>query len=538
MRFPAPGRLGQPAAPRDATCPRAGRLVGAAGLAAGFVALLSGAAVAQACPPAPGEMCDVSATIDPRLGGISISGNGDVIAGTGLAPVGYSQALTYDRRSGDVTFLGALYVSRDVSRAGDVNFDGSVVAGTTNEDLPNAFRWSQETGMVDLGNLIPAGGITRAFGVNAAGDVVVGDATSVQGARHAFRWTDATGMVDLGTLRSGNLGRSEARAVSDSGTVVVGVSDTDQTDAGSTRRFGFRWTPESGMEKLVAPTVGTEGAARANDVSGDGRIVVGASVSIAGDIATIWRPGDLKGEYLGTLAETTADSTYSEALAVNDDGSVIVGVSDISDDTQHAFIWRSSEVVPGSTSLEPDGMQDLGTLAAGNSGRSVATDVTNDGTVVVGSAENDAGEMRAFIWRADTMLDHVNTGVAVQQSAQALAATAAHYGQNTVYQLGREVALRGPGGGDGARVSSQGNAAQQMPVAVRFGGRLAHTEDVATSGGAEVTAAIGLTPTLTLGGFVEIMDETDSHSVVSLDGTHIAGGASLRYRAAPDGTGL
>lgn len=197
-------------------------------------------------------------------------------------------------------------------------------------------------------------------------------------------------MCDLGTLMPDNSSDSEAWGVSADGSIVVGRTESADTSNGR----AFRWKAAAGSM-----------------------------------------------QDLGTLkSDNTGDS---RANGVNADGSIVVGISDTDDGGRgRAFRWDASTGT----------IQDLGTLGSDFSKSSTAYGVNADGKVVVGEAENDAGEPRALIWRAGTMLDHANTGTAVQQSAQALAATAAHYGQNTVYQLGREVALRGSGGGEGARV--------------------------------------------------------------------------------------
>lgn len=542
MRFPAPARLGQPAAPRDATRPRAGRLVGAAGLAAGLAALLPGAAVAQACPPAPGEMCDLSDLVGNSPSDEStadgISGDGKSITGTVSTDISsiygeenshVHKAFLLERDENpkaryqlaeDKFFV---YGTFGFTSAHGMSDDGQVtIVKTSSSGIP--YRWSRTSGPVPL--FFPEVGF--AWGVNDDGTTIVGQIKKNFGGRsQAFVWTGDPNERDIETVKvigipaehSGST--SGAYDVSDTG-VVVGWYGQE-----GGQRVAFRWSADLGFDSLGTLSMDNSAQSFARAISDNGQVIVGGSTNGKSD--GDFRPFRWSVEYnmidLGTLKAN--DNGSGQANSVNEDGSVVVGFAESDSGSMHAFRWTTQH-----------GMEDLGTLADNNSGQSSAKDVTDDGKVVVGWAENNSGLSRAFIWRAGTMLDHANTGNAVQQSAQALAATAAHYGQNTVYQLGREVALRAPGGGEGARVSTRGEAAPQRPVAVRVGGRLAHTDDVATSGGAEVTAAVGLTPTLTLGGFVEIMDETDSHSVVSLDGTHIAGGASLRYRAAPDGTGL
>jgi probable HAF family extracellular repeat protein len=93
---------------------------------------------------------------------------------------------------------------------------------------------------------------------------------------------------------------------------------------------------------------------------------------------------------LGTLG-----GSRSSAHDVSADGSVVVGWADNAAGQQRAFRWTAS-----------GGMQDLGTLG-GN--ESVAAGVLADGAVVVGWAKNAAGQYRAFRWTASGGMEDLNT---------------------------------------------------------------------------------------------------------------------------------
>jgi probable HAF family extracellular repeat protein len=84
--------------------------------------------------------------------------------------------------------------------------------------------------------------------------------------------------------------------------------------------------------------------------------------------------------WLGTLHVGSGSYAYG----VSADGNVVVGIS------YNAVLWQGGV------------MQVLGTL--GGSG-SVAYGVSADGSVVVGSAENTAGQSRAFRWENGVMED-------------------------------------------------------------------------------------------------------------------------------------
>ena len=94
---------------------------------------------------------------------------------------------------------------------------------------------------------------------------------------------------------------------------------------------------------------------------------------------------------LGTLG-----GDWSWAYGVSADGSVVVGSAQNAAGQRRAFRWTAS-----------GGMQDLGTLPGGN--RSEAWGVSADGSVVVGSAQNAAGYDHPFRWTASGGMEDLNT---------------------------------------------------------------------------------------------------------------------------------
>jgi probable HAF family extracellular repeat protein len=92
---------------------------------------------------------------------------------------------------------------------------------------------------------------------------------------------------------------------------------------------------------------------------------------------------------LGTLP----GGGWSVAQGVSADGSVVVGVAQNAAGDDRAFRWTAA-----------GGMQDLG---GGNQSR--AWGVSADGSVVVGRARNAAGQWRAFRWTAEGGMEDLNT---------------------------------------------------------------------------------------------------------------------------------
>lgn len=80
------------------------------------------------------------------------------------------------------------------SVAADVSADGSIIVGWSDDanNIYRAFKWTESTGMQDLG----AGDYSTAHGISADGTAIIVDIYP-----NAYRWTQAGGLQDLGTLR-------------------------------------------------------------------------------------------------------------------------------------------------------------------------------------------------------------------------------------------------------------------------------------------------------------------------------------------------
>jgi len=152
-----------------------------------------------------------------------------------------------------------------------------------------AFRWTQTTGMVGLGDL-PGGNFnSNAYAVSANGQVVVGQSSSTASASsgaEAFRWTEATGMVGLGALPSNDF-TSYATAVSADGSIIVGASVPE-----SGLPEAFIWDAYNGMRNLhdllmdefgLGPSLVGWRLRDTRGISADGRTIVGIGINPNGD---------------------------------------------------------------------------------------------------------------------------------------------------------------------------------------------------------------------------------------------------------------
>jgi probable HAF family extracellular repeat protein len=207
-----------------------------------------------------------------------------------------------------------------------------------------------------------------ADGVSADGSVIIGVGSSVNG-REPFRWTESGGMVGL----PGNY----ANDVSGDGSVIVGTSINGYE--------AFRWT-ESG--DMVLPPFYLYHSTVASGVSGDGSVIVGYGQSFDDytniDVYEAFRWTE-SGGMVG-LGDLRGGRFYSVASDVSGDGSVIVGTSiNVNGYGYEAFRWTES-----------GGMVGLGDLPGGGF-YSDNSRVSGDGSVIVGYSESVNG-YEAFRW--------------------------------------------------------------------------------------------------------------------------------------------
>ncbi len=291
-------------------------------------------------------------------------------------------------------FLDGSFSQR--SEAAAISADGTTVVGTAGSSpvagvVGTSFRWTIETGIVDLGTLGGDRPRSRPLGVSADGGTVVGFSTTPTSQGEAYKWTlsdPATGagsMVGLGDLPGGPFSprpgpidrnfRSQATAISDDGGVILG-SGTDDT---GTKGASFNGGPSDlGIGDVIPQAI-----------SGDGRSFVGTTANDAFDgraEATLFSGG---ARLLGVLPGVLASS---QALDISQDGSTVVGQSNrraagTGARETEAFRWTAET-----------GMVGLGDLPGGDfDSRAFAT--SGDGSIVVGESETSSGgATRAFIW--------------------------------------------------------------------------------------------------------------------------------------------
>jgi uncharacterized membrane protein len=215
-----------------------------------------------------------------------VSADGSVVTGFGA-----SQGFRWQQETGTVG-IGARLNDIDVIGpdnqlffANDLSSNGSVIVGMNTLDpfqLGEAARWTAADGPTGLGFLFNNGEdeFSTATGVSGDGSIVIGTGIIQSDDfqySEAFRWTEETGMVRLGDVPGG--GPTFASAISSDGSVIVGGAGLNPFDSEP-----FVWTPGSGMQLLVDLLTNEYGIGdeltgwdlgRITALSRDGRYIVG-----------------------------------------------------------------------------------------------------------------------------------------------------------------------------------------------------------------------------------------------------------------------
>jgi probable HAF family extracellular repeat protein len=284
----------------------------------------------------------------------AVSDDGSVIVGSSID----NGSSSYAARWRNPTIPVEQIPANNPSGATDTSANGSVVVGTGNGDQPEAFHYSPDTGLQNLGTN------TRGNAVSADGLVAVGGHSSISCTMEAFLWTHLGGMKSLGNCRS------EAKGVSADGSVIVGYMTIDN------REDAFRWTLATGMQSLGDMGRNSE----ATDVSADGSVIVGRAgtfVDRGGVEAFRW-----VNNVAVSLGDLPGGDNYSFAQGVSADGSVVVGGSSTGSGDQ-AFIW---DAVHRMRNLRQVLTEDYAMNMSGwNLWR--AQDVSADGRTIVGGGD-------------------------------------------------------------------------------------------------------------------------------------------------------
>ncbi len=337
--------------------------------------------------------------VHPSIGNATTSSWAKGVSPDGLTYAGYTyasgQSLAFKLVGTTLTTLYPLAPNYNSIAVAALN-NGSLVVGYSSDlsGFNHAASWSDSTGLVatklDLGgNYIES----EATGVGISGTTttIIGWGFSNSSYLHQAFYHRNGGIVDLGGLLWPTES-SKALGVSADGNMVVGsVADNYSLPTyvnGFVHGYG-NTTIVQAHNAIPAFASSFLTFTQLTAISGDGTVAVGyASSSL--------NPGDEQAfKYTlagaGYAALGTLGGSWSKARAINQDGTVIVGHSENSAGNEEAFVHQNGA------------MTNLGFLAGGSI--SVATGVSADGTVIVGHSNTTSGYTHAFVYANQTMLD-------------------------------------------------------------------------------------------------------------------------------------
>ncbi len=262
---------------------------------------------------------------------------------------------------------------------------GTVVGFAEGSTGTQAVRWTAATGLQGLGQPAAEAPFSRANDVSANGAVIVGTAATNDGGR-AFRWAVGGGYTFLGTFSCFLCdGAATGEGVSDDGLVVVG-SGLELPFLGSPRVNAARWPNGGTGIGNLGDLPGGGDAGVAHDATTSGSVIVGETDSGNGPSGFWWNGS------MHALPGLPGAVFRTGALAISGDGSTIVGEANSAPSTTNfpepvRWTGASYEVI-----------ERLGALPGQTSARGQGIDVTPDGSLVVGTTRDLAGNDVAFLW--------------------------------------------------------------------------------------------------------------------------------------------
>ena len=269
----------------------------------------------------------------------------------------------------------------------DLSADGHRVVGLFGPFDSPYWTWSRQRGMTSIDGV----GFTGA--VSANGRVVGGTITKQVDTEfgpvdqeRAAMWTRADGWRSIAdeTLKGCDVFQTSVFDVNGDGTAAVGLAFADCRDA-----FAFKWTARNGMRRLHKISAG---AARANAVSADGKVVGGwEEIPEAGGlrVGSLWQGSE---QMLITDSHPGNPFGYvSEVMAINGPGTIAVGYG-AGNLAKDAYKWTNE-----------DGMVNIGRYAGHvcftdidfetglprevcEDRETIATSVSDDGKVITGAS--------------------------------------------------------------------------------------------------------------------------------------------------------
>jgi probable HAF family extracellular repeat protein len=249
----------------------------------------------------------------------------------------------------------------------DVGANAFSIVGTFFDG--GALSWMPTSGTTDLGG-------RTGESISLDGKTIVGRALDSRGLENAAIWQSGRNWRVLGSFRPDALPCDQLLSgtfgASDDGSIIVGLGWD-----GCRTAHAFRWEESTGMVDLGSTTANSS---RANEVSGDGRVVIGWQEG-----ATGFRQGAKWIDRQQELIRNSAGRNVGEAYAANRDGSIIVGQNcdafnpnPVDVTTRAAWKWTASGGVQCFPITRPSTLPNLPY-------NTLMLDTSDDGRVIVGA---------------------------------------------------------------------------------------------------------------------------------------------------------
>jgi probable HAF family extracellular repeat protein len=224
-----------------------------------------------------------------------------------------------------------------------VSLDGRTIAGRAvdGRNIEHAAIWTGGRNWRLLGSFAPQAQpcdnlLSSTFGASDDGRVIVGLGWNGCGYARAFRWEESTGMVDLGSTNGRS---SRANDVSGDGRVVVGWQ-THPTGL----RMAAKWVNRQPAESITRPGGLVIGEAFA--ANHDGSLIVGAHCEPENEqVRSAWTWTAATGVRCYPVTRPPGIPVYPYStfmLTTNDDGRVIGGAFSFGLDSE-ALLWLDGQ---------------------------------------------------------------------------------------------------------------------------------------------------------------------------------------------------
>ncbi|KIA89392.1 T9SS type A sorting domain-containing protein [Kaistella jeonii] len=267
-------------------------------------------------------------------GWTNVSSDGKYISGTMTNPAnGLDEMGRFNVLTNTWTFLGGLNAvsSPTLSTAWGMSDDGSAVVGLgyVSVSVGHAIKWSQSTGIVDLGSTVTSRS-SRANSINSDGTVVVGWQDNEYGDREGVYWKNG---VQIALKDENNLPTGEAVVVTPDGNTI----------AGFTLDNPFVWNVTDGYTKITHPNPDYSGGA--SGITDDGKTVIGyfrpfgPALLGEGFIYTKETGRVNLNDYVASLGLDDMGMNFSLPLGISPNGKYIVGIG-VANDEARGFVIK------------------------------------------------------------------------------------------------------------------------------------------------------------------------------------------------------